>query len=57
MCNPFRDWLTSSLKLVLVTLKEELEQAELTLKVTPGEISLIEEELKTRMEKEIENDL
>ena len=55
--NPFRDWLTSSLKLVLVTLKEELEQAELTIKVTPGEILLIEEELQTRMEKEIENDL
>jgi len=55
--NPFRDWLTSSLKLALQSRKEELEEAELTMRVTPDEILLIEEELQTRMEKEIENDL
>ena len=46
--NPFRDWLTESLELVLVTLEEEVRAAELTLRVIPGEIVQIKEELKKR---------
>ena len=46
--KPFRDWNTKSLELVLVTLKEEVENAQLTLRVTPGEIIQIEEELRER---------
>ena len=46
--NPFRDWLTESLELVLVTLEEEVRAAELTLRVIPEEIAQIKEELKER---------
>jgi len=46
--NPFRDWLTESLELVLVTLEEEVRAAELTLRVIPLEIAQIKEELKKR---------
>jgi len=36
--NPFRDWLTESLELVLVTLEEEVRAALRVLRVIPGEI-------------------
>jgi len=57
MSNPFRDWYTKSLELGLVALKQEVEDARLTLRITPGEINLMIAELESRKERKETNDI
>ncbi len=52
--NPFRDVDTERIKKDLEKLKQEVEDAELTLRVCPGEINLMEEELENRKDPEHE---